>query len=79
MKNKKKLKLSFNNFPVKIFGKGFNSSFSKPFYILFSKKVSLPGGHEKSPFFPIFLPLLEWRKFFVFLMTVFNFMKVHNE
>jgi len=52
-KTKKKLKLSFNNFfSVKIFGKGFNSSFSKQFYILFKKKSQFTRSSRKKPIFP---------------------------
>ena len=50
MKKSKKLKFSFNNFPVKIFGKCFNSSFSKQFYILFKKKSVYQEFTKKAHF-----------------------------
>ena len=53
MKNYEKIKLSFNNFPVKIFGKGFNSSFSKQLYILLKKKKSCYKEFTKKAHFSL--------------------------
>jgi hypothetical protein len=58
----KKLKLSFNNFPVKIFEQGFNWRFSAKFSTFKKKKFSLHGVGAKCPFFAIFLPLREFTR-----------------
>ena len=63
MKKSEKLKLSLNYFPVKIFGKGFNSSFSIKFYIFKKKKKSVYMEFTQKAIFSLsfFLPLSRWR------------------
>ena len=46
----KKLKLSFNNFPVKIFEQGFNWRFSAKFST-FKKKIQFTRSWSKMPLF----------------------------
>ncbi len=58
-KLRKKLKLSFITFLWKFLGMVLTVASPNNSTYYFLKKVSLPGPgvHEKSPFFPIFLPL----------------------
>ena len=44
------LKLSFNNFPVKIFEQGFNCRFSAKFYTFFKKKAVYTELEQNTPF-----------------------------